>query len=42
MYDIAEKFVPEYYNVLNAIIGATFIKHFGNLQETYKCAEFLL
>ncbi len=42
MYDIAEKFVPEYSNVLNAIIGATFIKHIGNLQEAFKCAEFLL
>ncbi len=42
MHDIAEKFVPEYSDVLNAIVGATFIKSKGDLKETKKWAEFLL
>lgn len=42
MYDIAEKFVPEYSNVFNAVIGAAFIKSIGDLQETIKISEFLL
>lgn len=42
MNEIAERFVPEYANILNAIIGSTFIKNCGSLPETIKITEFLL
>jgi hypothetical protein len=38
MIEIAEKFVPEYANVLLGLIGAKFIESIGNLKETSEIA----
>ncbi len=42
MLDIAENFVPEYSDVLLALIGAKFINSNGNLKETSEIAQDLL
>jgi hypothetical protein len=42
MADIAETFVPEYANVLSALIGAKLLESNGNLKETSELAQFLL
>jgi hypothetical protein len=42
MQEIAENFIPEYGNILQALIGAKFIQSIGNLKETSELAQFLL
>jgi len=42
MNDIAESFIPEYSNVLNAIVGATYIASNCNLEETNRMANYFL
>lgn len=39
---IAESFIPEYSNILNAIVGATYIAKNCDLVETSKMAKYLL
>ena len=42
MLDIAENFVPEYSDVLLALIWAKYINSNGNLKETSEIAQDLL
>ena len=42
MSDITENFVPEYANVLCALVGAKLIESIGNLKETSELAQYLL
>lgn len=42
MIDIAEKFVPEYANILNALVGATFIASKCDTEKTCEMAKYLL
>ena len=38
MLEIAENFLPEYTNVVDALIGAKFFQCIGNLKETSELA----
>jgi hypothetical protein len=42
MLKIAENFIPEYANILNAIVGATYLASNCNFEETSKMARYLL
>jgi hypothetical protein len=42
MAEIAENFVPEFANILLALIGAKFIQSIGSLKETSGLVQYLL
>jgi len=42
MFEIAEKFIPEYSNVLLAIVGSTYLASNCNFEETSNMSKFLL
>jgi hypothetical protein len=42
MAEIAENFVPEFANILLALIGAKFIQSIGSLKYTSELAQYLL
>lgn len=42
MLEIAENFVPEYSNILNALVGAIYLASNCEYNETNKMAKYLL